>query len=387
MNVIKVDTSAKEEHIKKACGYVRVSRDSLENINSFKQQMDYFENLIVSNNSYKFVGVFGDYAETGTNTNRPNFIKMIDLCKNGDIDLIMTKSISRFSRNTVDLLETLRFLRSINVDVYFEKENLHSLDMETEFILTILSSIAQNESKSISDNIKWGIRKNFEKGIPNHFIIYGYHWDENNFIVMPEEAKVVKHIFELYLSGKCTTQICKILKEEGVKTRNKKYFCNSSVARILSNIKYTGCLELQKEYIVDHLSHKRRKNNGELPKYLIYNHHEAIIDEDSFNKVQDIIKLRKDNRHLFSDKWYLGHLKCANCGSNFTAYNKTNGTLYFRCSGHAYKHCINKPITQKKLHELLTKYYASDDYQSLVKNDYIYITIDHDIRGVNDANN
>ena len=387
MDIIKIDTSCKEEYIKRVCGYVRVSRDSVENVSSFEQQMNYFKELIMNNHTYKLIGVFGDYAETGTNINRPDFIKMINLCKQGDIDLILTKSISRFSRNTVDLLETLRLLRNIGVDVYFEKENLHSLDMETEFILTILSSIAQNESKSISDNIKWGIRKNFEKGIPNQFIIYGYHWDGNNFVIEPDEANVIRHIYKLYLSGKCATQICNILKEEGIKTRNGKDFCNSSVIRILSNSKYTGCLELQKEYIIDHLSHKRKKNNGELPKYLIYNHHKAIIDDDSFNKVQEIIKLRKKNRHLFSDKWYLGHLKCDNCGSNFTAYRKTNGTLYFRCSGHAYRHCINKPITQKKLHELLTNYYSCNEYYDLVRNDCLYITINHEIRGTKDANN
>ena len=236
MEIIKVTNDNKHIEKKKVCAYVRVSADTLENYKSFQQQMDYFKDLIINNPLYEFKGVFGDYAESGTLANRPQFNRMIHLCDNRDIDLILTKSISRFSRNVVDLLEIVRYLRNLGIDVYFEKENLHSLNIETEFILTILSGLAQNESKSISDNVKWGIRKNFEKGIPNSFIIYGYKWNGTNFIIVPEEAKVIRHIYDLYLNGNRVFHICRILKEEGIKTRLGKDFGNTSLNRILTNI-------------------------------------------------------------------------------------------------------------------------------------------------------
>lgn len=387
MQVIKIDKVEEKNKTLNVCAYVRVSRDSDDNWNSFDQQMTYFKEMIKNNPDYHFMGVFGDYAETGTNINRPQLNKMIELCEKGGIDMIMTKSISRFSRNTVDLLETLRYLRLLNVDVYFEKENLHSLNMETEFILTILASIAQNESKSISDNIKWGIRKNFEKGIPNQFNLYGYKWDGNNFIVIPDEAEIIRHIYDLYLNGENTFHICKILKEEHIQTRLGCYFGNTSIKRILSNIKYTGCLELQKVYVVDHLSHKVKVNNGELPKYLIPNHHEAIIDEETFNKAQEITKLRLAKKYYSNKKWYLGHIKCAYCGNNYTIYQKCKGRSYFRCTGKTYKQCPSKTIIDKKLFALLKQYYGTEFFMDYIKNDIVYMTIDRKIIGALDEDN
>jgi len=206
---------------KKVCAYARVSTDHKSQGESLENQIQYYENIISNNPDYEYVGVFADRGITGTTENRPQFQKMLGLCREGKIDLIITKSISRFARNTVIMLQTVRALNEIGVEVRFEKENIYTLSGDGELMLTVLSSFAQEESKSASDNMKWRFKKKFEKGelIINTTRFLGYDKDEyGDLIINIEEAEIVKRIYEEYLSGNGSTKIAKLFNTEGIPT-------------------------------------------------------------------------------------------------------------------------------------------------------------------------
>lgn len=206
--------------------------------------------------------------------------------------MILTKSISRFSRNTVDLLAMIRRLKDLGIDLYFEKENIHTLSEDGELMVTVMTSFAQEESRSISENVKWGIRRNFLRGIGNQFILYGYRWDGERFRVVEEEAEIVRRIFRSYLDGIYAETLEKQFRLEGITGPRGGHFSTATIRRILANERYTGNRILQKEYIADHLSHRRKRNGGELPRYFVENANPAIIEQEVFDEVQRRMKLR-----------------------------------------------------------------------------------------------
>jgi len=265
---------------KKVCAYARVSTDHKSQGESLENQIQYYENTISNNPDYEYVGVFADRGITGTTENRPEFQKMLGLCREGKIDLIITKSISRFARNTVIMLQTVRALNEIGVEVRFEKENIYTLSGDGELMLTVLSSFAQEESKSASDNMKWRFKKKFEKGelIINTTRFLGYDKDEyGDLIINIEEAEIVKRIYEEYLSGNGSTKIAKLFNTEGITTVTGSKWNDTSVRAILKNEKYKGDVVLQKTFIVNHLSKKKKKNNGEMDSFYIEDNHSPII--------------------------------------------------------------------------------------------------------------
>lgn len=201
------------------------------------------------------------------------------------IDIILTKSIQRFARNTVDLLLTVRHLKELGIEVWFEKENIHTISGDGELMMTILASFAQEESCSISENVKWRVKKRFEKGIPNgRFRIYGYRWKGNQLVVKPEDAAIVKLIYANFLKVFSAETTEKQLEEQGVKSFNGKHFGNSSIRMILQNITYTGNMLFQKEYVADPITGKSKINRGELPQYFVENTHEAIIPMEIYKR-------------------------------------------------------------------------------------------------------
>ena len=236
--------------------------------------------MIQKNPDWEYAGVYADDFISGTNTvKRDEFKRMLADCEAGKIDIILTKSISRFARNTVDLLETVRHLKDLGVEVRFEKERIRSMDGDGELMLTILASFAQEESRSISDNVKWGIRKRMQNGIPNgHFRIYGYRWEGDELVIVPEEAEVVKRIFRNFLDGKSRLETERELADEGITTRDGCRWGDSNIKVVLTNVTYTGNLLLQKEFISDPIS-KQRKRTRELPQYYVEDTHPAIIDK------------------------------------------------------------------------------------------------------------
>lgn len=314
-----------EQKVKRVCGYGRVSSGKDAMLHSLSAQVSYFSNLIQSTPGWEYAGVYADEAFTGTKNNRPEFQKMLADCRAGIIDMIITKSISRFARNTLTLLETAREMKSLGIDIYFEEQELHTLSGEGELLLTLLAAHAQAESESVSSNCKWRIRNDFKKGVPVSSYLYGYQMKNRQFFVVPEEAKIVKRIFDLYLSGLGKNKISRVLNGDGVPAYGGGQWCPTGIEHILRNEKYKGDLLLQKVYRADHLSKKKVLNCGQLPRYIVNDNHEAIIDSQTFDAVQQEIARRAEcnkaatvHRYPFS-----GIIVCGKCGKHYQ--RKING--------------------------------------------------------------
>src|SRR5574344_1869687 len=267
---------------RRVAAYARVSTDQEEQLTSYEAQVDYYTNYIKSRDDWDFVDVYTDEGISATNTkHRKGFNQMIQDALNGRIDLIVTKSVSRFARNTVDSLVTVRKLKEKGVEVYFEKENIYTLDSKGELLITIMSSLAQEESRSISENVTWGQRKRFADGkvsMPyKHFL--GYEKGADGFPkVVPEEAVIVRRIYSDYMSGKTSFTIAKALTDEGIPTPSgKKQWQSSTIESILTNEKYKGSAVLQKKFTVDFLTKKMKVNEGEFPQYYVEESQPAII--------------------------------------------------------------------------------------------------------------
>lgn len=303
---------------KKVAAYARVSVDTKQLMHSLSAQISYYSDLIQRTPEWEYAGVYADAGITGTDAKvRPKFQQMIADCEAGKIDIILTKSISRFARNTVDLLATVRYLKGLGVEVRFEKERINTFTSDGEVMLSILASFAEQESTSLSQNIKWTVRKRYEQGqVLGHMKLFGYRWEGDERVIVPEEAEVVRFIFAEYLSGRSFREIARELDEKGVKstTRTEK-FSDQSIRRIISNEAYTGNLILQQNYAPK--PRKCKKNNGELPQYRVEGHHEAIIDQETFDAVQRMRQERgKLNLHERRDPApYSGLVWCGKCGS------------------------------------------------------------------------
>lgn len=313
---------------KKVAAYARVSMQSERMLHSLSAQVSYYSGLIQKNPDWEYAGVYADDFISGTNTvKRDEFKRMLADCEAGKIDIILTKSISRFARNTVDLLETVRHLKDMGVEVRFEKENIRSMDGDGELMLTILASFAQEESRSISDNVKWGTRKRFEKGIPNgRFQIYGYRWEGDHLVIHEEEARIVRLIYDNFLKGLSAETTEKQLAEMGVKSYTGQHFGNSSIRQILGNITYTGNLLFQKEYVIDPISKKSKINRGELPQYFVENTHEAIIPMEVYQAVQEEKARRRELGALanwsINTSCFTSKIKCPICGKSYRRSGK-----------------------------------------------------------------
>ena len=286
---------------KRVCAYARVSTDFEDQKNSFNAQLDEFKKRIQRNPEWEFVNLYSDEGISGTSLKRrEGFNRMIDDALKGKIDLILVKSISRFARNTIDFLGKIRELKAKNVEVFFEKENLSSLDDKCEIMLTMFACFAQEESRQISTNVTWGLRKRMANGERkfNARLIIGYKEDENgNIRIVEDEAKAVRDIFELYISGYTYREIIKHLEDNEIKTAkgNSKWRV-SNIASILSNEKYCGDMICQKTYTPNFLDHAPKKNNGEIAKYLTVDHHEPIISREVFSYVQFLKEMKKEQR-------------------------------------------------------------------------------------------
>ncbi len=306
---------------KRVAAYARVSTEQDEQQSSYEAQVDFYIRHIKSNPDWEFVEVFADRGITGTNTkNRENFNRMIDLALSGGIDIILTKSISRFARNTVDTLQTVRELKAVGVEVRFEKENLHTFDPKCEMMLTIMSSLAQEESRSISENVRWDKQKSMRDGkvslAYSRFLGYKKGADGRPEIV-EEEAAIIRKIYDLFLSGKTINEIAAILTNMGVLTpAGRTKWSVSTVRSILSNEKYKGEALLQKTFTVDYLTKEVRKNNGEVPSVRVRNSHEPIIEPEVFDRVQSMLATSAKRRAKVRTKLpFAGKLICGDCGS------------------------------------------------------------------------
>lgn len=305
----------------RVAAYARVSSGKDAMLHSLSAQVSYYNNLIQNHPGWIFCGIYADEAVTGTKDSRDQFQKLLADCRAGKVDLVITKSISRFARNTVTLLQAVRELKNLGVDVYFEEQNIHSLSSDGELFLAILASYAQEESRSASENQKWRVRDKFRNGIPWSGTILGYRYGTDGYMIEPTEAETVRLIFESYLQGMGLVSIAKLLNAQSRTSRYGRPWGKSSIMRVLRNSTYTGNLLLQKTYSENHLTKRTRQNNGELPKYYIEDAHEAIIPLRQFNAVQEEIQRRAKKHYTpnTTKKQYpfTGKLVCAGCGKHY----------------------------------------------------------------------
>lgn len=332
---ININTSKKQE-VKRihVAAYCRVSTAQEDQETSYEAQVAYFTKLITENPSWQLAGIYADDGISGTDMKkRDNFNAMMERClqKDGDIDLILTKSISRFARNTVDCLSCIRKLKERNIAIYFEKEHINTLESTGELLITILSSQAQEESRNISENVKWGLKRKYEKGemLVRRMFGYGKGTDGQLYII-PEEAEVVRLIYGKYLEGESLNSIARLLKEKGIKTIRGNIEWNvNSIRTILINEKYIGDAMAQKTFTTDYLTKTRKENQGELQKYYVENAHEAIIPRELFYKVQEELHLRAniykksskketESKGKHSGKYALSKITvCKECGCEY----------------------------------------------------------------------
>ncbi|WP_416316409.1 recombinase family protein [Streptococcus suis] len=321
----------------KVAAYCRVSTDQEEQLSSYENQVNYYREYISKHEDYELVDIYADEGISATNTKkRDAFNRLIQDCRAGMVDRILVKSISRFARNTLDCIKYVRELKELGVGVTFEKENIDSLDSKGEVLLTILSSLAQDESRSISENATWGIRKRFERGEVrvNTTKFMGYDKDENGrLIINPQQAETVKSIYEKFLEGYSPESIAKYLNDNEIPGwTGKANWYPSAIQKMLQNEKYKGDALLQKTFTVDFLTKKRVQNDGQVNQYYVENSHEAIIDKDTWELVQLELARRKAYREEHQLKSYIMQnddnpfttkVFCAECGSAFGRKNWT----------------------------------------------------------------
>ena len=382
MRIVVIPPKSREE-IRQAerrlrvAAYCRVSTDQEEQESSYEAQISYYTEKIGKNTEWQMAGIFADEGITGTQAKkRPEFLKMIRKCRERKIDVILTKSLSRFARNTVDSLKYIRDLKALGIAIIFEKENINTLETDTEMMLTIMSCFAQAQSESISKNVSWGIRQSFKNGnVPMQYArLLGYRkGDDDKPEIVPEEAEIVKEIHRLYLDGMSLNMIVDRLNEKGLTTKGSNSpYRKEVVQRILTNEKYIGDALLQKTYVTDCITKKSRKNNGELPMYLVKDHHEPIVSRADFNRVQEEMarrsakrviadKLTKGEQGKYSAKYALSELLiCGECGSHYrrvTWTAKGFKEIKWRCISriqYGKKKCHNSPtVDERALHKAI----------------------------------
>ena len=359
--------TAATQQKKQVAAYARVSTDSDEQLSSYEAQVAFYTQHIKSNPEWEFINVYTDEGISGTNTRkREGFNRMVEDALNGKIDLILTKSISRFARNTVDTLTTIRKLKEKKVEVYFEKENIYTLDAKGEVMLTIMSSLAQEESRSISENVTWGKRKSMADGkfslAYKNFL--GYEKGEDGFPkIVEEEARIVRQIYSWFLEGCTIRAIADSLTQQGIPTpRRKTKWSVSTVTSILTNEKYKGDALLQKTYTADYLTKSVKKNHGEVPQYYIEDSHPAIIDPETFELVQNEMKRRRPHRHqIHRNSPFTAKIICSDCGGFYGRKvwhsNSKYKKLIWRCN-HKYEQdmvCSTPNLTEEEIEKAFIK--------------------------------
>lgn len=306
---------------RKVAGYARVSTDTDEQFTSYEAQVDYYTQFIQSHSDWVFVKVYTDEGISAVSTkHRDGFNEMVEDALAGKIDLIVTKSVSRFARNTVDSLITIRKLKDHGVECFFEKENIWTFDGKGELLITIMSSLAQEESRNISENVTWGHRKRMADGKVSlaYSTFLGYDRGEDGVLVInPEQAETVRLIYRSFLDGMTPALICRMLEERGIiSPGGKKKWCPSTIFSILTNEKYRGDALLQKTFTVDFLTKKHKVNEGEVPQYYVHGNHEAIISPEEFERVQLELERRRTVGHTYSARTaFASRIVCGDCGA------------------------------------------------------------------------
>ena len=362
----------------RVAAYCRVSTDDEEQLTSYEAQKNYYTDKIMTNKEWTMAGIFADEGITGTSARkRPEFLRMIRQCKQGKIDIVLTKSISRFARNTVDCLNYVRALKELGIAVIFEKENMNTLEIDSEILITMLGAFAQSESESISANVRWGIRQAMKEGKATiqYKYLYGYRkGDDSKPEIIPDQAEVVRKIYDMFLSGTPVRGIQEYLNANSVPNINgESKWARSAIDSILTNEKYCGDVLLQKTYIDDCINKKVKKNTGQLPMDLVQNHHEGRISRETFDAAQAELAHRsagkspsKKNaptgRSRYNSKYALSdRLYCGECGTRYQrcTWRNRDGSkrIVWRCVSrvdYGSKYCHDSPtLDEEPLHRAI----------------------------------
>ena len=310
----------------RVAAYARVSSGKDAMLHSLSAQVSYYSRKIQSHPGWLYCGVYVDEAITGTKDARENFQRLLAACRNGEVDLILVKSISRFARNTLTLLETVRELKNLGVDIFFEEQNIHTMSPDGELMLTILASYAQEESRSASENQKWRVRKGFERGeLLNWRFMFGYDIDRNGIRINKGEAEIVRDVYARFLDGESMGSIARSLEQRGVTCRLGGQWSKQRIRGMLSNEKYCGNALLMKKYRNNHIEKRLTLNRGELPMYYAEGTHEAIIDQDTFNLVQERLKEMAEIASAWEPRQFTpftGMIVCDQCGGKYKRIKK-----------------------------------------------------------------
>ena len=392
------ETASSKVKLKKirVAAYCRVSTDSDAQLESLEAQKTHYENYITSRDDWEFAGLYYDEGITGTKKDkRPELLRLIDDCKAGKVDFVITKSISRFSRNTTDCLELVRKLLALHIPIYFEKEAINTLDAKGEVLITIMASLAQQESQSMSQNIKLGLQYRYQQGKVqvNHNRFLGYTKDnDGHLIIDPEQAEIVKRIYREYLEGSSMDKIADGLMTDGILTgAGKTKWHTSTINKILRNEKYMGDALLQKTYTTDFLTKKRIKNNGTVPQYYVEGDHEAIIPKELFMQVQAELVRRRvvhvsptgKKRSFSCNHCFAQMVFCGDCGELYRRVHWNNHgckSIVWRCISRleptsAEKNCTNRTVNELLLQEITVKAF----HQILTERDFFLKTLQQNI--------
>ena len=379
--ITKIEVLPKLQKKTRVAAYARVSTGKDAMLHSLAAQVSYYNKMISEQAGWEFAGIYADEALTGTKDTRAEFQRLISDCKAGKIDMIIVKSISRFARNTFTMLKTVRELKTLGIDVFFEEQNLHTLSAEGEMVLTFLASFAQEEARSSSENVKWKIKKDFEKGILwGAKDMHGYKIVNKNLVVVPEQAELVRRIFTMYLDGYGIQMIANILNNEGVKALRGGKWNKSTILNIITNYNYTGNLVLQKTYREDYLSKKTKRNKGEKDMYVIDNNHEPIISLEDYQMAQELRKQRcelSNNKGIsLVKKRYTRLVRCGVCGANFRRGTRSNHKIWI-CTTYdtlGKSKCESKSIPEETLNEITSQVLGVDELtDGLVQDKIDYI--------------
>lgn len=381
----------------RVAAYCRVSTDSDEQASSYEAQIDHYTAFISGHPDWELAGIFADDGISGTNTKkREEFNRLIDECMAGNVDMVITKSISRFARNTLDCLQYIRQLKDKNIAVFFEKENINSMDSKGEVMLTIMASLAQQESQSLSQNVKLGLQYRYQQGEiqVNCKWFLGYTKDENKkLVIVPEEAEIVKRIYREYLEGASMLKIARGLEADGIKNgAGRDKWHTSNINQILRNEKYIGDALLQKTYTVDFLTKKRVKNNGLVPQYYIENSHEAIIPREIFMQLQEELIRRRivhtspngKKRTCSSNHCFSNMIICGGCGEFYRRIhwnNRGKKSVVWRCISRLENtslFCDARTVPESQIEQVLV---AAINKTLCGKNDFL-VTLQNNIEAV-----
>ncbi|SET03089.1 recombinase family protein [Anaerobranca gottschalkii] len=383
--ITKIQRELPQKEKKRVVAYARVSTDSEEQLSSYEAQVEYYTKHIQSNPNWEFAGIYTDEGISATNTKkRDGFNKMIEDALDGKIDMIITKSVSRFARNTVDTLTTVRKLKEKGVEVYFEKENIYTLDTKGELLITIMSSLAQEESRSISENVTWGTRKQFADGkvrVPYRRFLGYEKGEDGRPKIVEEEAKIVRLIYKLFLEGRTIRGIVKYLEKANIPSPGgKKKWQDTTVKSILKNEKYKGDALLQKTFTVDFLTKKKKVNEGEVPMYYVENSHPPIIEPRIFDLAQQEFKKREGLKRYKAASIFSGKIICGQCkaffGPKVWHSNNKYRRIIWQCNHKYENNCTTTHLYEEEIKEIFIEVFNNliekkeevvKDYQRIIE--------------------